>query len=93
MADPGYTLVGIPHKFPFETEDEEIIALVERSRGFKRGRIWIEMRSEEDREVTESALAELNVGKLRKMVGMLGYKNINKYRKYELLDILLKKGF
>jgi len=92
VANPGYAIVGVD-PFPLETEDPELQATIERSRGFKRGKIWIEMRTEEERAVTESAMDSMPVSKLRALVKALGYKNINSYRKYELLDILMKEGF
>ncbi|MHC4517382.1 MAG: hypothetical protein ACYTAS_02230 [Planctomycetota bacterium] len=92
VSNPGYQIVGLP-AFPFETDDPDVQAEVERSRGFKRGKIWIEMRTQEEREATESSLDKMPVVKLRVMVKALGYKNINSYKKYELLDILMKEGF
>jgi hypothetical protein len=92
VSNPGYQIVGLP-AFPLETEDPEIQGQIERSRGFKRGQIWIEMRTAEEREITEGALGNMAVAKLRALVKALGYKNINSYRKYELLDILMKEGF
>jgi hypothetical protein len=92
MAQPGYEIVGIPI-FPFETDDPEVQAEIEKSRGFKRGKIWLETRTPEEREATESALEKMPVRKLRAIVNSLGHKNVAQYRKYELLDILMKEGF
>jgi hypothetical protein len=92
VSNPGYQIVGLP-EFPFETDDPAVQAEVEKSRGFKRGKIWIEMRTQEERDATESNLDKMPVAKLRALVKALGYKNINSYRKYELLDILMKEGF
>lgn len=92
VAVPGYDLVGAP-KFPFETDDPTVQAMVENSRGFNRGQVWVEMRTQEERDVTESGMAAMNITKLRSLVKALGYKNVNSYKKYELLDILMKEGF
>lgn len=92
MANPGYTIVGVP-EFPLETDDPVVQASIEKSRGFRRGKIWIEPRTTEEQEVVESALTHMPVAKLRRIVVSLGHKNVNKYRKYELLDILMKEGF
>ncbi|MCK5481326.1 MAG: hypothetical protein KAJ06_09270 [Gammaproteobacteria bacterium] len=92
VALPGYTLIGV-EQFPFETDDEEIQGLVEKSRGFRRGKIWIERRNSEEREAAESALDGLNFHQLRKMAAALGHENVQRFKKIELIDILEKEGF
>jgi hypothetical protein len=92
VADPGYSIIGAP-SFPCEVEDEEMQAYIEKSRGFKRGKVWIEKRNKVECDLIEQALGGFNVVKLRKMCGALGYTTVNQYKKYELLDILMKEGF
>jgi hypothetical protein len=92
VASPGYSIVKAPD-FPCEIEDKEMQAYIEKSRGFKHGKVWIEKRNKAECEVIEKALGGFSVVKLRKMVGALGYTTVNQYKKYELLDILMKEGF
>lgn len=92
MADPGIELVGEP-PFPFETKDRKQWARIEKSRSFKRGRIWVEMRTEEERDAADDALRHVSVPKLRKILIALGHRRVTQYRRYELIDLLSKEGF
>jgi hypothetical protein len=92
VSSPGYSVVGLPN-FPFETEDPAIISEVKKSRGYRIGKIWVETRTIREQSANEKALEKLGLEKLRRMVSALGYGNISQYRKYELMDILVKEGF
>jgi hypothetical protein len=89
-AHPGYTLVRGSDEidFPYETDDEELIEKIKKGRGFRAGEIWIDERTEQESEAAEEALSGLSYVKLQRMVSALGYRNVGKYKKIELIDIL-----
>jgi len=93
IANPGFRFSGIP-KFPFETDDKEIQDRIENSFSFKTAkRVWIDPRTAEENDKLEGALGGLNFQMLRKMVRAMGHRDVNKYTKVQLLDILEKEGF
>jgi hypothetical protein len=90
-ASPGYTLVGYP-EFPIETDDPELQKTIESTKAFqKRSQIWI-VDTKNDAEI-EGALSGLSFKTMRKMAYMAGHRNVDKYTKVELLDVLEKEGF
>jgi hypothetical protein len=90
-ATPGYTLVGFP-EFPIETDDPELQKTIEATKAFqKRDQIWI-VDTEHDADI-EGALSGLSFKTMRKMAYMAGHRDVNKYTKVELLDILEREGF
>ena len=93
VAMPGFRFCGMPN-FPFETDDPALQERIENSVAFKRaGRVWLDKRSDEENEALESALASLKFSSLRKMVSALGHRDVQKYTKAELVDILEREGF
>lgn len=93
MADPGFSFCGLP-AFPLTTDDKELQDRIEGSFAFKVAkRVWLDKRSADENAKLEGALAGLTFQSMRKMVRALGHRDVNKYTKVELLDILEKEGF
>jgi len=93
VANPGFSFAGMP-RFPFDTDDKELQDRIEGSFAFKvANRVWIDKRSDEENEQLEGALGGLNFQMLRKMVRAMGHRDVNKFTKVQLIDILEKEGF
>jgi hypothetical protein len=90
-AMPGYTLVGGP-EFPYETDDEDMQKQIEGLRAFRAGLIWVDERTDEEAAAAEKALEGISFEKLKKIASTLGYREVGKYSKVELLDILEREG-
>ena len=80
--------------FPFETDDKELQDRIENSFAFKVAkRVWVDPRTTEENDNLEGALGGLNFQMLRKMVRAMGHRDVNKFTKVQLIDILEKEGF
>jgi len=80
-------------EFPIETDDPEMQKKIEASEAFGQGKIWIMKKASVDDKALEGALAGLEFDKLRKMAALAGHRDVQKYSKVELLDILEREGF
>lgn len=91
MGLPGTEIVGIG-RFPFTTDDPEIMEKIERSRSFKSGHVWIDERTDEENEETERLLKNIPRSQLGKLAAALGQRNFGHLSKLELLEICVKDG-
>lgn len=90
-ARPGYSLIGVP-EFPIETDSEALQAKIEGTKAFReRGQIWI-MDTKNNAKI-EGALSGLKFSTMRKMAAAAGHRDVHKYTKVELLDLLEREGF
>lgn len=93
VAMPGFSFAGMPN-FPLTTDDPELQARIEGSFAFQRAkRVWVDSRTTKESEALESALSGLNFNSLRKMASALGHRDVAKYSKAQLVDILEREGF
>ena len=90
MARMGYTLVGFP-EFPIETDDVDVQGKIEATDAFKTKKIWVVDTSKD--EALEGALAGVKFSALRKMASAMGFREVHKMKKVELLALLEKEGF
>jgi hypothetical protein len=91
MGLPGVTLVGVG-KFPQTIDDESIQKKIESSRSFKRGHIWIDSKTDDERANIEEALSGFSFHQLRKLAVALGHRNIGRLTKLELMEVCTKDG-
>lgn len=93
-ARPGYSLIQKDGEieFPFVTADKELQKKIEGGRGWRANEIWRDDRTPEEAAAEEAALERLSFDKLRRMVKALGFRDIQKYSKAELIDILARAG-
>lgn len=90
-AKPNFRFAGLP-EFPFETDDPSIQERIEGSIAFRRaGRVWLDLRSQDDLAAEESALSGVNFHKLRKMAHALGMRDYQRLTKAELIEQISKE--
>ena len=91
MGLPGTTIIGIG-KFPQTISDPDVQKRIEGSRSFKRGQVWIDATTEEERKLMDKAMSGFSFAQLRKLASALGHRDIGRLTKLQLIEVCTRDG-